>query len=275
MNYFAKHFIFLFLSVIILFNLSCISSKRQSNEKDILGTWYAKKPNSTSRVRIEKNFFISERRSSSQEVEMIEDTQRVQVTETGWEIRDSIEIVEKEFVENESENTISMILVREKDGKNQYNSFLFSDTEVKGIKTVFSSTRKGFETIEAAKKALQEAKFQNVDQELFFSERYVKEVLPTLKPMKNITKKDYIKVVKYVRSFENELMAFAATKEEHFIEGTPYRIDRDARKLAYKKLYFLGYDPYKLPENGEDYMKKFEGDKDIEELNNIKTEIRF
>ena len=69
-------------------------------------------------------------------------------------------------------------------------------------------------------------------------------------------------------------MAFAATQEDDFIEGTPYRIDKIAKKIAQKKLYFLGYNPFDLPEDSN-YLKKFEGDKEIEELNNTKSEFRF
>lgn len=198
------------------------------------------------------------------------------IEQTGkWEIRDSIKVIEKEFVKNkENQNSITIILARQKDEKTQYNSFLFSQTEIKGIMTIFAAVNSGFETVEEAKKGMIEAKFKNINQELLFSEDYKKTIFPTLKSMEDLTKEDYIKVVKYVRSFENEIIAFAAEQEKDFISGENYPIRKVAKKIAQKKLYFLGYySPYSF--ESDNYIKKFEGDKDIEELNNVETEIKF
>lgn len=190
-------------------------------------------------------------------------------------MKDSIKVIEKEFIKNtENKNTISLVLARQKDEKTQYNSFLFSETEIKGIMTIFAVTNGGYETIEEAKKGMEEAKFESVNQELFFSEEYSKIVYPTLKSMEDITKEDYIKVVKYVRSFEKEIIAFAAQEEKDSKSSAEYAIRKFSKKLAQKKLFFLGYyNPYGF--QNSDYFKKFEGDKDIEELNNVETEINF
>ncbi len=271
--------IVIYLSFVILFLFSfssCNSTKTNSNGKEITGIWYPRKPNSTYRVKINGQLFISETMPYSQEIEVTENTPEKMVDKIGkWEVRDTIKIIEKKILKNEeNQNIISLIVSRQKNGETQYNFLLFTQTEVKGIMTIFSDIRGGFETIEQSKNALKKAKFQNINQELFFSEEYSKTVFPTLKSMEKITKEDYITVVKYVQSYERELMAFAATQEDDFIEGTPYRIDKIAKKIAQKKLYFLGYNPFDSPEDSN-YLKKFEGDKEIEELNNTKSEFRF
>ncbi|WP_338812551.1 hypothetical protein V9L05_14265 [Bernardetia sp. Wsw4-3y2] len=265
-----KNFICLCFCIILFLNFSsctCIKNNKSKKDIDILGVWYPEKPNGNTRVRIDEKLFISE---GIVDIEKFKDRNTVR-----FRIKDSIKVIEKELVESkENQNTISIILARQKEDKTQYNSFIFSETEIKGIMTFFAATNNGFETVEEAKKQIEEAKFKNINQELFFSEEYTKTVFPTLKSMEKITKEDYITVVKYVRSFEEELQAFAATQEDDFIEGTPYRIDKIAKKIAQKKLYFLGYNPFDLPEDGN-YLKKFEGDKEIEELNNMKSEFRF
>ncbi|WP_338792561.1 hypothetical protein [Bernardetia sp. MNP-M8] len=265
-----KNFICLCFYIILFLNFSsctCIKNNKSKKDIDILGVWYPEKPNGNTRVRIDEKLFISE---GIVDIEKFKDRNTVR-----FRIKDSIKIIEKKILKSEeNQNIISMIASRQQNGETQYNFLLFTQTEVKGIMTIFSDISGGFETIEQSKNALKKAKFQNINQELFFSEEYTKTVFPTLKSMEKITKEDYITVVKYVRSYERELMAFAATQEDDFIEGTPYRIDKIAKKIAQKKLYFLGYNPFDLPEDGN-YLKKFEGDKEIEELNNTKSEFRF
>jgi hypothetical protein len=262
-----KNSIYLFLCVFLFLNLSsCNSNKIKISDIDILGIWYPQKPNSNNRIRINEKLFISE---GIVDIEKFKDGNTVR-----FEVKDTIKVIE--FIKNkENQNSISLILARQKDEKIQYNSFLFSQTEIKGIITIFAATNSSFETVEEAKKGMTEAKFKNVKQELFFSEEYTQKVFPTLKPMEEITKQDYITVVKYVRSFEDELKEFIIEKFGKEDEYIAYEMKEVAQQLANKKLYFLGYDPKNLPQNGESYLKKFEGDKDIEELNNVETEIKF
>ncbi len=265
-----KNLIYLCFSTLLFLHFSACTSTKKSTDKsdtDILGIWYIEKPNGNTRVQIDEKLFISE---VAVDIEKFKDGNTVR-----FEVKDTIKVMEKQFVKNKkNQNTISIILARQKDEKIQYNSFLFSQTEIKGIMTGFAATNSGFETIEEARKGMKQARSKNINQELFFSEKYLKTVFPTLKPMSEITKKDYITIVNYVRSFEKEFIEFVAEQEKDFISGADYPIRKIAKNLAIKKFYFLGYDPYNLPEDGN-YLKKFEGDKDIEELNNIESEIKF
>ncbi|WP_338768178.1 hypothetical protein WAF17_07255 [Bernardetia sp. ABR2-2B] len=273
-----KHRIFSFLLVIFLFSFfSCTSSKINSNENDIIGTWYPKKPDGNVRVLINQKSFIPQRMPYSQDTEVTENTPQDIKEKIGkWETKDTIKVIEKSFVKNdEGKDAILLVMERQRDGKAQYNSFLFSTTEVKGMKTVFTPKQKGFETIEEAKKAMQEAKFQNINQEILFSGEYKKNTLPKLKPMLEITKEDYIAAIKYVRSFESELKEYAIEKTNNDSEYIGYELRKVAQKLADKKLFLLGYNPNDLPADGSNYLDKFKGDKEIEELNNTKSEFRF
>lgn len=245
---------------------SCSSSKINTNEKDIIGIWYPKKTSGNSRVRANDKFFITESQSYISETEINKPIQK-------WEVKDTIKIWKKEFLKNE--NAVSLIISRQRNGKNQYNSALFSQTEVKGIKTVFTSSQQGYETIEEAKKGMTEAKFKNINQELFFSEEYIKTVLPTLKPIEDITKEDYIKTLKYARSFEEEIIAFATEEKKAIRSSADYAIQKIAKKLAQKKAYLLGYDAQYLFQERKNYIKKFEGDKEIEKLNSGESKIKF
>jgi hypothetical protein len=240
-----------------------------TNKEDMLGIWYPNKLNT--RLRINERLLVREKMPYSQETEITENTPKAVIEKIGrWEVRDSIKIIDKEILtDKEGKHQIKMTLLIQKGEKIEYNIFLFTATEIKGLKTVFAVRNSGFETIEEAKNALKEIKFQNINRELFFSEEYLKTVVPTLKPMEEITKEDYIKVIKYVRSFENEIIAFAVQGESN----TDYVIRTAAKKLAQEKLIFLGYSPEGF--ENSDYLKKFERDKDIEELNNVETEIKF
>lgn len=272
-----KTFIYTSFVILFLFSFSsCNSTKTNSSETDIIGIWYPRNPISNYRVRINEKLFITEGMRYTKEIEVTETTPKEIIEKIGkWKIQDTIKIIEKEFIRNSTNQAaISLIMSRKKNGEIQYNFFLLTQTEIKGIMTIFSAVNGGFETIGEAKNAMKEAKFQNVNQEFFFSEKYVKTIFPTLKPMEEITKQDYITTVKYVRSFENELKEFIIEKFGKKDEYISYEMKEIAQKLAYKKLYFLGYDPNNLPEDGN-YLKKFEGDKDIEELNKIESEIKF
>ena len=97
-----KNFIYLFISISILFNLSsCNSSKTNTSEKDILGIWYPRNPNSDSRVRISDKFFITEIMPYNSETVVNENTPKEIIEKIGkWEVDDTIKIIEKQFIKN-------------------------------------------------------------------------------------------------------------------------------------------------------------------------------
>jgi hypothetical protein len=251
-----KNFIYLALSLSILFNFSsCTSSKMSIDKEDMLGKWYPDTKEIDHRIDIQKEKFVVEIKEKNYATE----------SNTQFKVKGTIQIVEKT---NEEKGTLFILLNKGKD-ITQHTAIIIQKTEIEGIRTVFSHKGKNNETSEEVKEKIMSANYNHINNELLFSEKYIKEIYPTLIRAENITKEDYISLIKYVRNFEEDIKAFPIEAENS------YNFDKFLERLIRKKLYLLGYNPNTLFDSEANFIKKFEGDKEIEELNNVETEIKF
>lgn len=262
-----KKIIYFCFSTILLFSFfSCNSTKINTSEIGIIGKWYPDRMGLDERIFFGEKTGILEKKEPSFEITKGTPQQVIDKMEK-WFPRDTVQIIER----IKSKEKIMIVLKYKRKEVFLYNVFRIENTQKTDIKTIDLLDKRGYESVEKAKEAIENFKSITIKHQILLSANFV-ENSSSLKPLYEISKEDYIKVTKKVRNMEKDIDTFIEEQGSNNRESK----EKIASNLIRKELFMMGYNPYlDIDEEGNIFLKKFEGDKDIEELNNVETEIKF
>ncbi|WP_291726070.1 hypothetical protein [Bernardetia sp.] len=243
---------YLSLIIFLVAFSSCSSSKVSYYEDIIKGTWYPDKRDFLGRIQFQDKQALYERQ------EIIDKTEK-------WKVRDTIKIIEKV---KQGKNAVILILENKKNHEEiVYNAFMIENTSSSTIKTVVMPSRKGYPTAVEAKEAIQNYEFKHIKHQVMLSKKLIDDIDNTLKPLYEITREDYVKVIKKLNSMKEELDKYAEYQAKESYNSAETIVGKVGKELFRKELFLMGYNPYlDLDENGKHYSKKFKDDKEIQEL---------
>ena len=241
---------FLIFSLLLTFS-ACSSSKTSYYENTIQGIWYPDKRDFLGRIQFQDKQALYERQEVIDEIEK-------------WQVRDTIKIVEEV---KQGKNSVILIL---EDTKNQeeiaYNAFLIENTTNENIKTIVMPSRKGYTTAAEAKEAIQNYEFKHIKHQIMLSKKLMNN-LDALKPLYEITRDDYITVIKKLNSMKEELEKYAETQTKESYNSAETIVERVGKEIVRKEFLLMGYNPYlDIDETGKHYTKKFKEDEEIQKL---------
>ncbi|WP_338768179.1 hypothetical protein WAF17_07260 [Bernardetia sp. ABR2-2B] len=240
-----KNILYLFLFLLIGIT-SCKSSKNITKEKyEKIFYFHPDKSKSTQRLNINNNFTNIIVEDSLLEYDF-------------WNGIDTIKIVEHKAIKN----GIALVIFEEKETA-KYKSITIHNTDVKGLVTLYEVQRNFF-TAKEAFEALSNDKIRVVVEQPFFSEEYDFE---NTKPLTELTKEEYIKILEYIVSLKNNLQEFVkANYLEEFDESKVSLLNGRVTDLIEKKMFLMDYDGY--AKNKTTVLKSFESDAKVKQLKN-------
>ena len=220
-----------------------------------MGNWYVEQRISPKRMLISSNSIVSYSTSFEEAIT------KEQLSNLDWKIVNTIKITQLDFVEEK--DMYFGVVSKIENEKVNYKGMSIENTSREGMKMLLVSAKE-FTTEKEAQNDIQSMKFVEVQQVPMFSEGFDN---ASLKSPTQMSKEEYITLIKNIKGIEQELVAYVNTLKE--AGETDYKSIGESliQSNSKKFMYLAGYDPYAM--GAENAFEQFNKDPEIMKLLNL------
>ncbi len=252
-NSMMKKLNLLFVFILLLLLNSCkVPTASKLKDKSILNTWYAGQRVSEKKMVINPTSIVSV--STSFEDKINEE----ELNNLKWKIVDTVDVHNLKFVEEK--NTFFAVISRNEQNQKRYKGMSIENTNTEGFKLLMISVQE-FLTLEEAQDDIKNKAFLEVQQVPIFSENFQNS---SLKSVMQMSKEEYVKIIKKVKSLEADLRSYVTTLKENGVENYQDIGNNLIQSNFRKQVYLAGFDAYSAA--NEDPFADFDKDPEVEKL---------